>query len=380
MKTFEPQVNIRQDLTKKRKDGLSPLYIHIQWDKTRAKESTGIYLNEKDYKNKLWKSDKKLKKRLVIINERINELMSSHKPFTAKDCLNKVESKLKPETILLEMASIKRLEHSTVSTYFEAVNSLKRYFGDFTLDELSLFSIQGYSRATGVSPVTMCTYLKKLHSLLNYAVQKGYLKSNVMDGWNFRGEGFKWKDKPRSRTRGDILKIITEWRKGNEAAGIWLSGYFFCGLALTDLMRVEWDKVREEWIGGSLYYRFTLNRKKTRETASVTTPVTELTKSLLELLRRAPWERTKNYKRYVNLELKKIDSTLTYYQCRHSFCSMMVASGVPVNVIASMMGRAVSGISAYIARISESESLSKAADALRRTEIIETPPEDLFLD
>ena len=59
---------------------------------------------------------------------------------------------------------------------------------------------------------------------------------------------------------------------------------------------------------------------------------------------------------------------------------MMVASGVPVNVIVSMMGRAVSGISAYIARISESESLSKAADALRRTEILETPPEDLFLD
>lgn len=373
MKTDRPTVKVILKTAKKRKDGLSPIYIHINWRMTRAEESTG------EYGEKKFKPTPSIRKRIVEIENRIDELLATRSEFTAADCLKKVK-RLKPDVILLEMSSVKRLEHSTVSTYFEAVNSLKRYFGDFTLDELTLFSIQGWARATGVSPVTMCTYLKKLHSLLNYSVQRGYLKSNVMDGWNFKGEGFKWKDCPRSRTRGDITKIINEWKKGNEVAGIWLSGYYFCGLALSDILRVEWDKIPEEWVSGSLYYRFNVNRKKTRETARIMTPVTTLTKSLLELLRRAPWKRMKNYKNFVNSELKKIDPTLTYYQCRHSFCSMMVASGVPVNVIASMMGRAVSGISTYIARISESDSLRAAADALKRTEIIETPPEDLFLD
>ena len=98
------------------------------------------------------------------------------------------------------------------------------------------------------------------------------------------------------------------------------------------------------------------------------------------MLRTKPWTKRKNYQNWLNRELKTIVPGLTYYTCRHTFCSMLVASGTPLNTISSMMGRSVSGISAYIERITESSALAKAADSIRLTEIPETPPEDIFLD
>lgn len=46
--------------------------------------------------------------------------------------------------------------------------------------------------------------------------------------------------------------------------------------------------------------------------------------------------------------------------------------------IASLMGRSVNGISAYIVRISESETLAKTTSKMKGIEVLETPPEDLF--
>ena len=167
--------------------------------------------------------------------------------------------------------------------------------------------------------------------------------------------------------------------EGNEAAGIWLSGYYFCGLALIDLMSVKWEGVDETTIKDGRYYTFIVNRRKTKEVAHVMTPVTPLTRSLLGLLQTKPWEKRRHYTNYINRELKKIEPGLTYYTCRHTFCSMMVAAGIPLNTISSMMGRSVNGLTAYILRVTEGEALSRAATALRFTELPETPPEDIWL-
>lgn len=381
MKTFEPAVNVRQDTSKKRMDGKSPLYIHVQWNRTRSKEATSIYLDEKDFRKKVWKTDRKLKKRLNEIDERVAELMAARKPFTAKECFGKVSSGINPEHIVNELVAVKRLTQKTAEGYSSTVRSLRLYFGDdVKLDELTLSTIQGYARSMGVSPVTVCTYLKKLNSLLNYCVGKGLLKENPMHGWKFKADGYKWKDKPRSLGRADLTYIIDRWREGNEAAGIFCAGYYFCGLALTDLINVDWDTVEETTVRDGRYYTFTVNRKKTKEVAHVMTPVIPLTRSLLKLVKSRPWMKRRNYGNWINRELKKIDPKITYYQCRHTFCSMMVGAGIPLNTISAMMGRSINGITAYITRITENESLTKAATALGRTELPETPVEDIWLE
>lgn len=373
-----PTVNVYIDETKKRKDGQVPLNIVVTYKGTRAKESCHLWMTVQDFKKGLWK--KTLRKRLSEIDDRIEELLSERKPFTASDCLSKNTTKT-PLKILSEMSSVKKLGDGTVRGYIIALRSLQKYFGeDFTLSDLTLHQIQGFARHTRVNPTSMCGYLKRLHSLLQFSYEKGYLKENVMDGWKFKSEGYKAVDKPRSRTRVDITIIIKFFEKGDEAAGIWLSGFYFCGLALTDLMSVDWKKVEKTFIDGGWYYHTTISRKKTREVANVVTPVFPLTEKLYSFLLTTPWEgySVRQYSDRINRKLKKIDPTLTYYQCRHSFCSMMVGSGAPLNSIASLMGRSVNGISAYIVRISESETLAKTTSTMKGIEVLETPPEDLF--
>jgi site-specific recombinase XerD len=385
MKTTEPRVNVRIDTTKKRKDGLSPLYIHIQWEGTRVKESTGIYCTPEDFRRKKYRLDRRLKKRLEEIEERVDELMSSHKPFTAKDCVGKPERKMTPDMVVTEMCRVKRLADKTVAQYRTAIWSLKQYFGeDFTLDELDLGKIQGYARTMRVSPSSMCSYLKCLNSVLNYAVDKGYVPDNPMVKWSWKGDGYKPTDKPRAIGKGDITVIINTYRTTTdkplkEAAAVWLAGYFFNGLAVVDLVSVDWSSLPKEFINGGWYYNFHIHRRKTKEMANVMTPVTPLTKSLVEFMKTSPWNGKKHYGDYINYHLKKIDPQLTYYQCRHSFASYMVNSGMPVNVVATMMGRSVNGIATYINRVTEKDVLGRAAEALKRTEIPETPPEDIWL-
>lgn len=372
MTAERPTVRCIIEKSKLRKDGKYPLYILVTWKFKRSKEATGIYLTEKDYKKGSYKTVKTLSKRLYEIDLRVSELLSEGRDFTPSDVLAVVREK-SPHIIISEMCRIKKLSPRTSSGYMTTHRSLQGYFGeDYRLSSLSLPDIQGYARTLRVSPSAMAFYLKDLKSLLGYAKDRGYIKENVMDKWKFKADGFRDREKPKSRSIYDIKDYVKRWRneKGDlkEALGIWLSGFYFCGIALVDLMEVDWDSVEEKFIGDGMYYSFTIGRKKTKEVAFITTPVTDITKNLLSFLRTKPWKNRRHYSAFINRNLKKIDPTLTYYQCRHSFASLLVASRTPLNTIASLLGRSVNGLSTYIHRVTEKEVLSKASSVLTTIE------------
>lgn len=387
MKTTKPAVTLKLITERKRKDGLSPIFINIAWKGTRVKESTGVFMSEKDFKKGLYKTNRQLRKRLDEIDIKIVELMEERKPFTAKECLGKTNEKVRYETVLMDMARVKKLRASSVKCYRTVLYSLKQYFGeDFLLTDLTQANIQGYARATKVQPSTMCHYLKSLSAILTYAEDKGILQENVLKHWRYKGDGYKITDKPKSITRGDVTVIIktfenTKNKKMMVASGTWLTAFYFCGLALVDLVRVDWDHLESTLIGTGRYYKFTIRRQKTNEIASVMTPVFPLTERLHELMMTHPWEDHTSihaFGSFVNRYCQMIIPDLTYYQARHTFASLMVASRTPVNIIASMMGRSVNGIATYVTRVTESHTLASAADSMKMIELYETPPEDLF--
>ena len=361
--------------------------IKINWKATRAHESTGVKMTKKDFEKGLWKRNPTIRKRLNEIDDRITELMSERRPFTASDCLGKTSTGHSVDWILSDMVKVKKLEDNTVRNYRTAVNAFRHYFGeDFRLEDLTLDQIKGYARTIKVEPATMCCHLKCIKSLLNYAASRKYIKENVMKDWKYRLDGFRDRDKPKARTRAEVSVLIGRYETERdplmkEAVGVWLTGYYFNGLALVDLVRVDWDNIEEELIESRWYYKISLFRKKTRELASIMAPSIPITDSLVELMRTRPWKRyssVRNFNQYVNERLKKVLPNLTYYQARHTFCSMLVAAGTPLNVISAMMGRGVMGLTAYIERITESSALAKAADHIRFTELPPSPPEDLF--
>lgn len=370
MITDRPTVKIIQDKSKRRKSDLCcPLFIQVTWKFKRAKESTGIYLTEKDFKKGVYKSNKLIKRRLNEIENRIDDLLSERRDFSPIEVL-KVQPSMTPMKIISEMCHIKRLEPRTSDGYMTTHHVLQSYFGeDYTLSSLTLPMIQGFARTIRVSPSTMAFYLKDLKSLLGFAKEKGYIKENPMERWKFKLDGFRDREKPRSRSIAEIKQFINIWKttgdtRIKEVLGIWLAGFVFNGLALVDLMRVKWCEIEEVLIEDSFYYTFTIDRKKTRETAHITVPVTDLSKELLSFLRTSPWVGKGDYKTYVNRYLKLVDKGLTYYQCRHSFASLLVGSRTPLNVIASMLGRSVNGLSAYIHKVNETAVLGEASKSL----------------
>lgn len=378
MKTDRPTLKVVIDKSKIRKsDGLAPVFIQVTWKGKRVKEGTGIYLDPKEFKKRSYSSNKTLMRRFREIDRRIDEL-SSDGGFDPLSRVFRNETK-STKMIISELCRVKRLSFRTSEGYMTTHRVLQSYFGeDYTLSGLTLPAIQGFARSVRVSPSTMAFYLKDLKSLLGYAKERGYLKENPMEGWRFKGDGYRDREKPRSRGMEEIREYARRWRKtGDLALGIWLSGFYFNGLALVDLVSVDWDNVEESFIEGGWYYQFTVERRKTREVAHVTTPVTALTKDLLSFLRTRPWKGHgyRYFSSHVNKLLKKTDPTLTYYQCRHSFASLLVGSRTPLNTISSLLGRSVNGLSAYIHRVTESETLAKASRALIDEEI-EVSPED----
>lgn len=378
MKTDRPTLNVVIDKSKIRKsDGLAPIFIQVTWKGKRVKEGTGIYLDPKEFKKRSYSSNKTLMRRFREIDRRIDEL-SSDGGFDPLSRVFQNETK-STKMIISELCRVKRLSFRTSEGYMTTHRVLQSYFGeDYTLSGLTLPAIQGFARTVRVTPSTMAFYLKDLKSLLGYAKERGYVKENPMEGWRFKKDGFRDREKPRSRSMEEIREYVRRWRKtGDLALAVWLSGFYFNGLALVDLVSVDWDNVEESFIDGGWYYQFTVERRKTREVAHVTTPVTELTKDLLSFLRTRPWKGHgyRYFSSHVNKLLKKTDPTLTYYQCRHSFASLLVGSRTPLNTISSLLGRSVNGLSAYIHRVTESETLAKASRALIDEEI-EVLPED----
>lgn len=370
MKSERPTIRCIIEKSKKRKDGLFPLYILVTWKFKRAKESTGIYLSEKDFKKESFKTVKTLTKRLFDLETRVNELLLDGRDFTPSDVLS-VSICKKPQVIISELCRIKKLAPKTVEGYFSTLKVLKFYFGDFYLNELTLSKIQGFARTIRVAPSTMAFYLKNLKSTLNFAVERGYIKENVMQNWSHKRDGYKDREKPRSRSKFEISEFVKIWKsKREECIGIWLSGYYFNGLALTDLISVNWSKIYPRFIEDGEFYSFIIERKKTKEVAHIMCPVTPLTKDLKEFLSSEPWKKHRFYSQYINLKLKKIDPTLTYYQCRHSFASLLVSTRTPLNTIASMLGRSVNGLSTYIHRVTEDETLAAASKALIDDEVV----------
>lgn len=368
MRTVRPSLNVILDKSKMRKDGKSPLFIQVVWKGKRAKESCGVFLDEVEYQNekkRVFLGCKLVKKRLGEVEDRIAEIMSETGDFNPKTAFEKGSIKINKNKVLNDMISDKKLKEGTVKTYRTTMRAFEEYFGEFSLDELTRPKIEGFARSVTVQPQTVGNYLKCMKSLLEYAKNRGIIKENVMDGWSFKKDGYKCIDKPESLNNDEILNLTrifntTTDKKLKEAVGIWLSGYWFCGLAFVDLMKINWNKVEPRKFGGEYYYNFNVRRTKTNEVANVWTPVTPLTQELLKLLKTEPWKKLKNYDIMLNRELKKISPNLHYYQCRHSFATKMVNKGVSINTIASLLGRNVGGISVYIQKVTEGDTLAKA--------------------
>lgn len=132
MKKETPTPNVLLDRTKKRKDGKCPLYISITFNHERAKEATGIYMTEADFKKGKWKTLSVVLKRLSEIQDTIDH---SKPPYNPKKLLNKgyshtiynivYEKGRSPNTLATYIRKL--TEESDLSRAADAIYSIEQF-------------------------------------------------------------------------------------------------------------------------------------------------------------------------------------------------------------------------------------------------------------
>lgn len=382
MKTTQPQISLRVEESKKRKsDGLSPLYIVVSW-KGRVKEATGIYIKPEQLKNNTIKgnsrANQQLQNRLAEIDDNIKLLLATRQPFTASQVLEKQKARITILSVSRKIQQVKHLKDSTMSNYTQAHKHLLLYFGqDYDLQTITLADIQGFARTLSKDhkPTAICGILNVIKSTYTFAHEyMGMPRHGVMD-WHHKRDGYAPARNPKAVTTDQLDELIIiasakdcPDKNLQEAAKIWLSGFYFGGLALCDLMRVRWDEVINsvEYIDNQPVVSFEIYRSKTQQLAKVVTLFTSLTSSLLVFLALKPWgKRTpQQYSGFINNQLKKLDKSLTYYACRHTFCTQLVQSQANISDIATMMGRSINGIATYIKQVTDTQHLAVVAAKL----------------
>lgn len=377
MKTTTPQVSIKLDAQKIKKNGEAPIYVHVNW-KGRAKRATGIYCKPSEFSSKTLvkgnpEKNKALRQIIQDIEENIAELGLDS---TAKDFLQpKTKKGLSYVSLLSEMAKKRGLEENTVKSYLTAYkifqnNSTKPFY------ELDVNEWQGYAKAmknNGYNLSTIWINLTSFKAILNYALETGRIKENPLKIWKFKKDGYKSTPKPRALTRKEV-KSLWEWyeQTNNKAGLLWFTSYFFNGLALCDIINMNWEKLEVKELDNITIIKGETYRKKTNEPVPIICPLINDVDILLDLMEIIDELKRMNLKEkpikywasFVNKQLKKspIDG-LTFYSARHTYCTNLVNSNTPLSDIATLLGRRIEGLSVYIKQLQTEEHL---AEVLRK--------------
>lgn len=144
---------------------------------------------------------------------------------------------------------------------------------------------------------------------------------------------------------------------------------------------MDWSAVELKQTSASYYYDGGLiYRSKTKAKVPVICAMSEMTnipelaskedrhkQLVVERMKTVKLNRPVSYySSYVNGELKKSDiKGITFYTARHTYCTSLVNARVPLNDIATLMGRNVNTLSVYIRQVTSAEHLVSALSSAK---------------
>ena len=363
MKTDKPTVNVQW-----REDRAGAYYIVVRWKGQTWRKATGYTGKTKTG----WRRIPEVLDQLEAVESRINAFGNEGGATFHPWWENAPEGAKKglPE-VLMELARVRNLAPHTLLNYQRALELYTERFGSKAPDVDTTVGWGKELRRT-FSNASIWAYFTCLKSLFNFGVGRGYFDKNPFD-WAFSLYGYKPRQNPRARTEEEVKRLWEYFRDGDKYAGIWLAGYSFCGLALADLVRVDWEHLEPVELDGGRYYTFTIERQKTNQTARVVAQANRKTTGLVELMREVvKWPYSLNVlAAKVNLKLGKLgfEPKLKYYECRHTRATKLVNANAPLTVISSMLGRNVRGLETYIKQVSQNELLAEWVDKSEKLDV-----------
>ena len=377
--------------TKLLKNGQAPIYMRITTNGARVDISAHLSINDKlwDQKKERAKGNSTEANKLNReLDELVDKIRGIKKEIESKDqlptsgvityrlrrntasqrtitrlfnghidqCRERIGYGMAPSTVTRYETVLKHLQHFIQVKYRMTDYPLKAIDHKFIKDfEHYLITVRRCNlNSTG-------KYLNNFKTFIRIALFNGWINKNPFDRIKIRTE-----EVDRDFLTEDELNVLIEKDFTSERLAKVKDIYLFCcftGCAYTDASRLTADDI----VPGSRGQRcLKVKRKKTNKTSLI--PLSEIPESIIDKYKEDPVCQIThtllpmNSNQKMNEYLKEIaaicgiEKNLTTHTARHTFATIGLTSGVPIEVVSSWLGHSNISMTRHYARIVESLS------------------------
>lgn len=365
----------RKNVATDKKKGL--VQIEVLCERKRKYISTGV----KVYKNQ-WHDQRKVVKSIdciqmnAILDGQMNnikdfiaELVKNRQPFDFEKLKNYLDGTTQSVSFIdfvrervedrADLQESTRKQHRTLIKSLEDFGKIN-YMDDLTRKNIILYD--EFLHKQGISQPTIYNYIKRLKVYIHEAMRFELLEVDPTDGLQFKKGKF---EKRKYLTEDELKKIencIIGVKSIDRVRDLFL---FQCytGLAYADLSKFDFTKDIEKRNGK---YIVSDRRQKTNEDYFIVllSPAIKILKKYdfkLPIIANQPYNQfLKTLAQYAG-----IDKNITTHVARHSFAVFALNNGVPIEIVAKMLGHTNIKTTQIYAKVLNSE-VEKGFDILEK--------------
>ena len=333
--------------TKKLANGSQSLYLDIYRFGKRTYEYLKMYLiPETDYNARL-QNQATMNAANAIKSKRIIELTNGEAGIETKERVYLLDWM---KTYKENQAKRGKKDGYQIS---KTISILKDYAGErMLMDQIDKTFCQNYldylqteyrsNKGKRVTNFTLHTYYRVLNGALNAAVRAEIIKSNPFTKIS-NSDKIRLPESKRSYMTIDEVRALIDTPMENEAIKDAYLFSCFCGLRISDIIRLQWKDVFVD--GGQ--YRLSVSMQKTKE--PIYLPLSsEALKWMPERGNKTPEDKVFDLPspNTINILIKPwakaagISKRFTFHTARHTFATMMLTLGADLYTTSKLLGHA----------------------------------------
>lgn len=397
-------------------DGTNPIMLKISFN-GQAMLSTHFSCKPKDW-NENDECLKKSFPNYVAINKILQDLKneaiasklkfeSEDTPYTAKMVLEGMKQKdlsgksMVFEDVMKQLIDERHLKYTTSSTYEYTFNSLANFIGkrDFILTEVTNEVIIQYTKHLEKehNSNSILAYISKIQSVLTYANNNEITNHYPKKGVEWVRHNHKKTVHHKAISEKNFLKIrqyFTDIENPNLelrstkdfAVAFYICTYVMFGIAPVDAAKLKLNNFEDVEIKGNDCWKVTTKRSKTNQPLNIIIQKDSEGGRLIKkfydtahlregfifpILQNNNHSYRYNTEKRISLAIHYVEGVMnkhlkevareidippfTNYSERHSFATHLLNEGVNIGIIASALGRDVSGIGCYLQNLTTDE-------------------------
>lgn len=325
------------------------------------KETFSFKLNGMLTKTMVQRINKWYKREKKKITEVTKKLFLRGETFTITDIITHYH--MRDDSAFLSTFIDARIEEKLefcklgiVNAYKSTRASIEKFANrkDICLSEIDKYFVREYELyllKTGLSPNTVCYYMRNFRTIYNYALEQGYISENEYPFKQVHTKACQTAKRALSREQMQKIALLplTVGSKMDLARDIFLFSFYSRGMSFVDIIFLKKAQIKDNVISYS--------RHKTNQQLMIglTPPLINLIQKyensseyLFPQITETDYIKTYNqYKtalRNINRQLKKIarminvDIALTTYVARHTWATLAKEKKVPTAVISEGLG------------------------------------------